>query len=167
MSFFASVLRAAYKLSGAKKAFTLPEDEILKVIIEKQNRSRGVFTPKDHKAHYEMITVNGFPCLIVRERPQPSKRAIYSADEVLYGALPDFEEACRRANVPYTAFSGRELKDFPLTQLYDQVAFVSQDNYLFDESVRENIRMGRMSATDAEVEAAARAAGCAGFIDEL
>lgn len=75
MSFFASVLRAAYKLSGAKKAFTLPEDEILKV-IEKQNRSRGVFTPKDHKAHYEMIIVNGFPCLIVRERPQPSKRAI-------------------------------------------------------------------------------------------
>ena len=75
MSFFASVLRAAYKLSGAKKAFTLPEDEILKV-IEKQNRSRGVFTPKDHKAHYEMITVNGFPCLIVRERPQPSKCAI-------------------------------------------------------------------------------------------
>lgn len=75
MSFFASVLHAAYKLSGAKKAFTLPEDEILKV-IEKQNRSRGVFTPKDHKAHYEMITVNGFPCLIVRERPQPSKRAI-------------------------------------------------------------------------------------------
>lgn len=75
MSFFASVLRAAYKFSGAKKAFTLPEDEILKV-IEKQNRSRGVFTPKDHKAHYEMITVNGFPCLIVRERPQPSKRAI-------------------------------------------------------------------------------------------
>lgn len=75
MSFFASVLHAAYKLSGAKKAFTLPEDEILKV-IEKQNRSRGVFTPKDHKAHYEMITVNGFPCLIVRERPQPSKCAI-------------------------------------------------------------------------------------------
>lgn len=75
MSFFASVLRAAYKLSGAKKAFTLPEDEIL-TVIAKQNRSRGVFTPKDHKAHYEMITVNGFPCLIVRERPQPSKRAI-------------------------------------------------------------------------------------------
>ena len=29
----------------------------------------------------------------------------YSADEVLYGALPDFEAACRRANVPYTAFA--------------------------------------------------------------
>ena len=29
----------------------------------------------------------------------------YSADEVLYGALPDFEAACRRAGVPYTAFA--------------------------------------------------------------
>ena len=75
MSLFASLLRGAYKLSGAKKAFGLPEDEFLKV-IEKQNRSRGVFMPKDHKAHYEMITVQGFPCLIVRERPEPSKRAI-------------------------------------------------------------------------------------------
>lgn len=38
---------------------------------------------------------------------------------------------------------GHELKDIPLTQLYDQAAFVSQDNYLFDDTVRENIRMGR------------------------
>ena len=75
MSVFASLLRGVYKLSGAKKAFTLPEEEILKV-IEKQNRSRGVFAPADHKAHYETIRVNGFPCLIVRENPQPAKRAI-------------------------------------------------------------------------------------------
>ena len=75
MSIFASALRAAYKLSGAKKTFGLPEDE-LKKVIEKQNRSRGVFTPTDRKAHYETITVNGFPCLIVREAEKPSKRAI-------------------------------------------------------------------------------------------
>lgn len=75
MSIFASILRTAYKLSGAKKAFGLPENEIRKV-IDKQNRSRGVFMPTDYKAHYEMITVNGFPCLIVRENPMPSERAI-------------------------------------------------------------------------------------------
>ena len=75
MSVFASLLRGAYKLSGAKRAFGLPEEEIRKV-IEKQNRHRGVFTPTDKKAYYEMITVNGFPCLIVREKPQPPKRAI-------------------------------------------------------------------------------------------
>jgi len=75
MSFFASLLRAAYKLSGAKKSFALPEDKLLKE-IEKQNRSRGVFTPTDHKAYYETITVNGFPCLLVRNAPQPSEHAI-------------------------------------------------------------------------------------------
>ena len=36
-----------------------------------------------------------------------------------------------------------DLKEIPLTELYDQVAFVSQDNYLFDDTIRENIRMGR------------------------
>ena len=75
MSIFASILRMAYKLSGAKKAFALPEDALRKE-IEKQNRHRGVFTPTDHKAYYETITVNGFPCLIVRENPNPSKCAI-------------------------------------------------------------------------------------------
>ena len=62
---------------------------------------------------------------------------------------------------------GHDLKDIPLAQLYEQTAFVSQDNYLFDDTVRGNIRMGRLSATDAEVEAAAHAAGCDSFIAEL
>ena len=75
ISAFAALLRGVYKLSGAKNAFGLPEDEIKKV-IEKQNRNRGVFTPTDHKAYYETITVNGFPCLIVRETPKPARRAI-------------------------------------------------------------------------------------------
>ena len=62
---------------------------------------------------------------------------------------------------------GQDLKEIPLSQLYDQVAFVSQDNYLFDETVRENIRMGKPGASDAEVEAVAKAAGCDGFIRSL
>ncbi len=63
--------------------------------------------------------------------------------------------------------SSGKLKEIPIGELYDQVAFVSQDNYLFDDTVRENIRMGRRDATDAEVEEAARKAGCAGFIGGL
>lgn len=47
------------------------------------------------------------------------------------------------------------------------MAFVSQDNYLFDETVRENIRMGKPGASDTEVEAVAKAAGCDGFIRSL
>ncbi|MDO4324382.1 MAG: ABC transporter ATP-binding protein [Lachnospiraceae bacterium] len=62
---------------------------------------------------------------------------------------------------------GHDLKEIPLKQLYDQVAFVSQDNYLFDETIRENIRMGKTGASDEEVEAAAKAAGCDAFIRAL
>ncbi len=58
-------------------------------------------------------------------------------------------------------------KDIPLKQLYDKTAFVSQENYLFDDTVRENIRMGRLSATNKEVEAAAEASGCDSFIKSL
>ena len=62
---------------------------------------------------------------------------------------------------------GHDLKSIPLVQLYDQVAFVSQDNYLFDGTVRENIRMGRRDETNVEVEAAAHAAGCDSFVSTL
>lgn len=62
---------------------------------------------------------------------------------------------------------GHDLREIPLGELYDQVAFVSQDNYLFDDTVRKNIRMGRISATDAEVEEAAHNAGCDSFIGDL
>lgn len=65
------------------------------------------------------------------------------------------------------SIGGADEKKIPLKQLYDMVAFVSQDNYLFDESVRENIRMGKPSASDKEVEAAARSAGCDAFIRSL
>ena len=62
---------------------------------------------------------------------------------------------------------GADLRQIPLDQLNQSIAYVSQDNYLFDRTVRENIRMGRLNATDAEVENVARAAGCDGFIRAL
>ena len=62
---------------------------------------------------------------------------------------------------------GHELKDIPLSEIADQISYVSQDNYLFNRSIRENIRMGRPSATDAEVEQAAEQTGCDAFIRGL
>ncbi|MFQ9152987.1 MAG: alpha/beta hydrolase [Blautia sp.] len=100
MSIFASILRSVYKLSGAKKAFALPEDALRKE-IEKQNRHRGVFTPTDRKAYYETITVDSFPCLIVRENPKPSERAIlyfFGGGMVIgpdKGDLPVMRKLCR------------------------------------------------------------------------
>lgn len=60
-----------------------------------------------------------------------------------------------------------DIRDIPLDAYADKVAFVSQDNYLFNQTVRENIRMGRPHATDAEVEEVAKQSGCHPFIMEL
>ncbi|MCT4595317.1 MAG: ABC transporter ATP-binding protein/permease [Anaeromicrobium sp.] len=62
---------------------------------------------------------------------------------------------------------GVDVKNIPLSQLYDEVAFVSQDNFLFDDTVMNNIRMGNIKATDEQVIAAAIQAGCNEFIKEL
>ena len=62
---------------------------------------------------------------------------------------------------------GHELKDMPLSEIADQISYVSQDNYLFNRSIRENIRIGRPGATDAEVEQAAKQSGCDAFIRKL
>ena len=59
---------------------------------------------------------------------------------------------------------GQELKNIPQRQLAGMIAYVSQDNYLFGDTIRENIRMGRRGATDTDVENVARAAGCHDFI---
>lgn len=62
---------------------------------------------------------------------------------------------------------GTDIKDIPLDEYNDRIAYVSQDNFLFDLTVRENIRLGRQSATDKEVEDAARKCGCHDFIMSL
>lgn len=59
---------------------------------------------------------------------------------------------------------GIDLRTIPLSQLSSYISYVSQDNYLFDESIRENIRMGRLSATDQDVEDVAQKCGCHDFI---
>lgn len=62
---------------------------------------------------------------------------------------------------------GRALKDIPLDRLASKIAYVSQDNFLFNRTIRENIRMGKPNADDKEVEKAALSCGCDEFIRKL
>lgn len=59
---------------------------------------------------------------------------------------------------------GVDIRTLPLRECTDRIAYVSQDNYLFDLSVMDNIRMGRKGAADEQVIAAAKACGCHDFI---
>ena len=62
---------------------------------------------------------------------------------------------------------GVDIRALPLQECTSRIAYVSQDNYLFDLSVMDNIRMGRKGATDEQVIAAAKKCGCHEFIMSL
>ena len=62
---------------------------------------------------------------------------------------------------------GQNVRDIPLEVQTECIAYVEQNNFLFDETVMENIRKGRAGATDEEVISVAKAAGCDEFIRGL
>lgn len=62
---------------------------------------------------------------------------------------------------------GVNIKKLSLEEYNRRVAYVSQENFLFDMSVRENIRLGKRDASDEEVEEIARKSGCYDFIMSL
>lgn len=62
---------------------------------------------------------------------------------------------------------GVNTKEIPLDVQNKFIAYVSQDNYLFDLSIRENIRLGNPKASDKEVEEIAKKSGCHDFIMNL
>lgn len=63
--------------------------------------------------------------------------------------------------------NGQSIHDFDLDQWRREIAWVSQDAYLFSGSVAENIRYGRLDATDEEIRLAAEQADASGFIGRL
>ena len=78
----------------------------------------------------------------------------------LIASLWDVTDGC-------ITLGGRDIREIPQDEYSDRIAFVSQDNYLFNMSIRENIRIGRPDAADEEVEEAAKQSGCHEFITGL
>lgn len=65
------------------------------------------------------------------------------------------------------SIGGVDIKKIPFSQLSKIISFVTQDNFLFNCSLLENIRLGKPEAGDEEVYAAARAAQCEEFVSRL
>ena len=64
----------------------------------------------------------------------------------------------------HVRLSGHDLRDYELDDLRRQIALVSQDTYLFNASIRDNLRLGKIEASDSEIEAAAQQANAHDFI---
>jgi ATP-binding cassette, subfamily B, bacterial len=63
--------------------------------------------------------------------------------------------------------AGHDYKDLKLHSIHSRIGMVLQTPHLFSGTIRENLRYGRLDATDAEVEEAAKTAGAHSFIEEL
>lgn len=65
------------------------------------------------------------------------------------------------------SIGGVDTNKISFKQLAQEISFVSQDNFLFDVSIRDNIRLGKANATEREIISAAKAAHCHDFIMSL
>ena len=61
--------------------------------------------------------------------------------------------------------NGVDIRNYPLRQLMDKISFVTQDNFLFDISIMENIRVGNPTSSDTDVMLASKKATCEEFIE--
>lgn len=65
------------------------------------------------------------------------------------------------------SIGGQKITEMSLEALNSQISYVAQDQYLFNTSLLENIRMGKPDATDEEVLEAAKKAQCLEFLEKL
>jgi ATP-binding cassette, subfamily B, bacterial MsbA len=83
-----------------------------------------------------------------------------SGKTTLVGLVPRFYDAQRGA----VLLDGVDVREYRLTDLRSQVSLVSQDVVLFNDTIRNNIAFNAVDKSDAEVEAAARAANVIEFV---
>jgi ABC-type multidrug transport system fused ATPase/permease subunit len=81
----------------------------------------------------------------------------------LVNLLPAFYEA----TIGKILIDGQDIKNISLESLREHISVVSQEAFLFNGTVRENILYGRLNATEEELIAASRAANCHDFITKL
>ena len=86
-----------------------------------------------------------------------------SGKTTLLSLIPRFYDVQEGA----VRLDGTDVREHTLASLRSRIALVGQDTFLFNDTVRENIRLGRLDATDAEIEAAAIAAYAHGFVQKL
>ena len=68
------------------------------------------------------------------------------------------------ANGGTISIGGKPINHVAAERVLEQISMVDQDVFLFDDTIRENIRHARPNATDEEIEAACREANCDSFI---
>ena len=161
ISFMSSIPQVNYKIEALEKMLSEPP------LIQGKETFKG----KDHSISFENV------------------RFSYEEDEVLHGVNLTAKEGTMTALVGESGsgkstlakllvhyydvnggtirIGGQDLKKMSLEALNQEISFVSQEQFLFNTTLMENIRIGKLDATDEEVLAAAEKAQCNEFLEKL
>jgi len=161
LSFMSVLPQLNYKIESLEKMMGAPP----------LRQSDKPFAGKDHSVAFENV------------------RFAYGTDEVLHGVSLSAAEGSLTALVGESGggkstlakllvhfydvtggavkIGGQDVRDMSVEALNNEISYVSQEQFLFNISLMENIRLGRLDATDKEVLAAAKKAQCIDFLDRL
>jgi len=160
---FQSAAAALEKLSGVlEEAPTVPEPAEAPVALPQPVRGEVIFTGVDF-GYRERLILEGLDLHI------PAGQTVAVVGETGAGKSTVARLMARfyDPTAGTVALDGVDLRRIGRDELRRHVVMVTQESFLFSRSVGENIAFGRPGATQAEIEAAARAVGAHGFISRL
>ena len=174
LGFLPTMPQLNYKISALEDALNI---EPLK---QGENKFKGI----DHTISYDNVTF-GYQLSKMGENGQPEtyiKNVIHNVSftakvgekTAIVGESGSGKSTLAKLLIHYydvlegsISIGGQNLQDMSLKALNKEISYVSQDQYLFNTSLLENIRIGNFSATDEEVIEAAKKAQCMEFLDKL
>jgi len=161
MSFIGAVPQASYKIQALEKAFDYSE---LKTGTAPFSGTGYNIEFRNVRFAYKDLEVLKDVSFTAQERQMTA----------LVGASGSGKSTAAKLLVHYYDVSGGEvligrqnIREMSLEALNEQIAYVSQDVFLFNKSIADNIRIGKKGATDEEIIAAAKKAQADEFIREL
>lgn len=163
---FNNVLSA---IAGAERVFEIIDEPIEKEgrTVPVQERLEGHIQFDDVTFHYDQTTSEPTLADVAFTIPAGKTAALIGATGA--GKTTILQLIARFYDVQQgeVRIDGRPIQQITRSDLRKQMAFVLQEPFLFEGSVRENIRYGRLDATDADIEEAAKQANAHTFIESL
>ena len=174
LGFLPTMPQLNYKISALEQVLDAPELQ----------QTEGAFHGKDDTITYDHVSF-----AYQTTQPGPDGKPVVIEDEVLHdisftakagqktalvGESGSGKSTLAKLLIHYydpqkgsISIGGQKLCDMSLEALNSRISYVAQDQYLFNTSLLENIRLGRLNATDEEVVEAAKKAQCMEFLEKL
>lgn len=155
------------------KNLMISKIKVMDIMKEKEETgSMEAFTPKTHDIEFlnvEFSYVPGEPVLqgINFTVPDQKLTAIVGDSGSGKSTILNLISKYYEAQAGTISIGGQPIQNAAPERILEQISMVDQDVFLFDDTIRDNIRHARPNAADAEIEAACKEANCDGFIRKM